>query len=169
MTLVGNTSFAVTPLIGETDEKALLEPGANLVDAIEVTITDDGEVQDWTYSATAEDNGTAGNLDGQEGVIYSGPDGNYFRVKATNVDFLEHGITPPEAADTACMALFKNSEVVALADEGYNEHDAEIAVEYNVDAVVGPFNEGDVLRIGAVFTGEADGDLDVAPGELTIT
>jgi hypothetical protein len=169
MTITNNVKFNVQADSGVVPEAALVEGGANLVEAVPVTMTGVGDLSDWTYSATAEDAGTAGNLDAQPGLIYNGPNGNYFRVAITNADTVEHAITAPEATDTAALALFKNSEVQDYGDEGFNAHASEIAVENNIDTLVGPFNEGDVLRVGFVFTGEADGDLDLAPGEISIT
>jgi len=169
MSLTNNTKLNVVQQTGVVPELALAEPGANLAEAIPVTMTNNADNIDMLYSATAEDNGTAGIVDGQPGLIYSGPNGNYFRVAVANVDTLEHAITAPEATDKAALAIFKNSEVQAYGDEGFNEHDAEVAVENNVDTLVGPFNEGDVLRVGFVFSGEVDADLDVAPGEITVT
>lgn len=169
MTLTNNVKFNVQPVFGEVDEAALAEPGANLAEARALTLTADAEAQDYTYSATAEDNGTAGILDGQPGIIYNGPNGNYVRVAVSNMDTLEHAITAPEATDTAALAIYKNSEVAAFGDEGFSTHAAEIAVENNVDCVVGPLNTNDVIRVGIAFTGEVDADLDVAPGEVTLT
>lgn len=169
MTLTNNVKFNVQPVFGETDEVALVEPGANEAEATALTLTADAEAQDYTYSATAEDNGTAGILDGQPGIIYNGPSGNYVRVAVSNYDTLEHAITAPEATDTAALAVFQNSTVVAFGDEGFNAHASEIAVENNVDCVVGPLNEGDVIRVGMSFNGEADADLDLAAGEITLT
>ena len=169
MSLTNSTKFNVVQQTGTVPEVALSEPGANLMEAIPVTLTNNADVQDMLYSATAEDNGIAGNLDGQPGLIYTGPQGNYFRVKLTNVDTIEHAITAPEATDTASLAVFINSVVADYGDEGYNEHDAEIAVENNIDTLVGPMNTNDILRVGFVFTGEVNADLDVAPGEMTLT
>jgi hypothetical protein len=101
-------------------------------------------------------------------VIYNGPSGNHVRVAITNFDTLEHAITLPEATDTAALAVYVNSEVRDYGDEGFNAHASEIAVENNIDTVV-VLNEGDVLRVGMSFNGEADADLDLAPGEITIT
>lgn len=168
--LTGNTKFNVQSVDGTVDEVALAEPGANEAEAIPFTLAEVGELSDWTYAEAAEDNGTAGILDGQDGVTYNGPNGNYFRVAITNVDTIEHAITAPEATDKAALALYKNSELVAVGDEGLNAHASEAAVENNLDTLVGPFNEGDVLRVALYFTGEeADADIDVAPGEISIT
>ena len=57
---------------------------------------------------------------------------------------------------------------MAFGDEGFNAHASEIAVENNVDCIVS-VDEGDVIRVGVAFTGEVDADLDVAPGEVTLT
>lgn len=170
MTLTNSTKFNIQPLHGETDEDALVEPSTIEAEATAVTLENVAEASDWTYSATAEDNGTVGDLDAQPGIVYNGPNGNYVRVAVTNYDTVEHAITPPEAADTAALTLWVNSEVYDYGDEGFNEHDAETAVENNIDTVVGPLNEGDVIRVGLSFSGEeADADLDVAPGEITLT
>jgi hypothetical protein len=168
MTLTNNTKFNVVPLLGTVPEAALVEPGVNEAEAVPVTLTSVADSIDWTYSATAEDNGTAGILDGQPGVIYNGPSGNHVRVAITNFDTVEHAITAPEATDTAALAVYVNSEVRDYGDEGFNAHASEIAVENNIDTVV-VLNEGDVLRVGMSFNGEADADLDLAPGEITIT
>lgn len=169
MSLTNSTKFNVMQLSGTVPEVALSEPGAILAEAIPVTLTNIANSVDYTYSATAEDNGTAGDLDGQPGVIYAGPSGMAVRVAVQGVDTLEHAITAPEATDTAALTVWKNSVIVAHGDEGYNEHDAEIAVENNVDTIVAELNEGDVIRVGFTFTGEVNADLDVAPGIMTIT
>jgi hypothetical protein len=67
------------------------------------------------------------------------------------------------------LAVFVNSVVADYGDEGYSTHVAEIAVENNIDTLVGPMNTNDILRVGFVFTGEVNADLDVAPGEMTLT
>jgi hypothetical protein len=164
-----HTKFNVKQLAGTVPEVALSEPGAILAEAIPVTLTDVANSVDFTYSATATDNGTAGDLSGQPGVIYSGPSGMAVRVAVAGVDTLEHAITLPEATDTAALTLWKNSVAVGYGDEGFNAHASEIAVENNVDTIVAELNEGDVLRVGFTFTGEVDADLDVAPGIMAIT
>jgi hypothetical protein len=171
MTITNNVPLRGQQVYGVVPEAALVEPGTNEAEAVPVTIDSAilGDSPDWTYSATAEDNGTAGILDGQPGLTYSGPSGVNFRVNVTNFDTVEHAITAPEAADKAVMALYKNSEVIDYADEGFTEHDAEIATEFNIDTLV-VLNENDVLRVGVAFSGEeADADLDLAPGEINIT
>ncbi len=169
MTLTNSTKLSVQAAYGEVPEAALVEPGANLVEAVPVTIDAAllADSPDWTYSATAEDKGTAGNLDGQPGLVHNGPT-NHYRVQVTDFDTIEHAITAPEATDTAVMAIFKNSEVVDYADEGFSTHAGEAATEFNIDTIV-TLDESDVLRVGMVFTGEADADLDLAAGSINIT
>lgn len=169
MSLAKSTKFSTMQLSGTVPELALSEPAAVLAEAIPVTLTNIANSVDFTYSATAEDNGTVGDLDAQPGVIYSGPSGMAVRVAVQGVDTIEHAITLPEATDTAALTLWKNSTVVAYGDEGFSAHASEVAVENNVDTIVAELNEGDVIRVGFSFTGEVDGDLDVAPGIMTIT
>jgi hypothetical protein len=164
-----HTKFSVKELSGTVPEVALVEAGAILAESIPVTMTNVANSIDFSYSATAEDNGTAGALDGQPGVIYAGPSGMAVRVAIANVDTIEHASTPPEATDTAALTLWRNSEAVGYGDEGFNAHVSEIAVENSLDTIVAGLNEGDVLRVGFTFTGEVNGDLDVAPGVMTIT
>lgn len=169
MTITNNVPLRVQADSGVVPEAALVEPGTNEAEAVPVTMTGVGDLPDWTYSATAEDNGTAGILDGQPGLTYSGPATNHFRVNVTNFDTIEHAITAPEATDKAVMALYRNSEVIDFADEGLTAHASEIAVEFNIDTFV-TLNENDVLRVAVFFSGEeADADLDLAPGEISIT
>lgn len=168
MSLTNSKKLSGWSIAAEVPEAALVEPGVNEAESVPLTSTDyDDYTAQFTYSATAEDNGTAGILDGQPGLIYNGEAGAV-SVSVRNFDTLEHAITLPEATDKAALAIYKNSDVVAFADEGYSTHAAEIAVEGNVDTYVS-LVEGDVLRVGVAFTGEeADADLDLAPGELTI-
>lgn len=167
MALTSNKKLSGFSIAAEVPELALAEPSANLVESIPLTSTDyDDYTAFFTYSATAEDLGTAGNLDGQPGLIYNG-EGGAVSVSLRNVDTLEHAITAPEATDKAALTIFVNSTAMGYGDEGFSAHASEIAVENNLDTYVS-LVEGDVLRVGFTFTGEADGDLDVAPGELVI-
>lgn len=168
MTLTNSTKLSVQTAYGEVPEAAVVESGG-LVEAVPVTIDAAllADSPDWTYSATAEDNGTAGDLDLAPGLIYNGPATNHFRVQVADFDLVEHAIAPPEATDTVVMALFVNSEVVAFADEGFSVQ-TEAAIEFNVDTIV-TLKPSDVLRVGAVFTGEVNADYDLAPGSINIT
>ncbi len=165
MTLVNATKIGVISFGNEVPEDAALETGATGSVALALVDADYDDNIDFTYSEAAEDNGTAGVNDGQDGLIYNGP-GTGVRVVWANVDLLEAAITGPEATDTAGIALVVNSTVVHFSDEGLNTHDAEIAVEYNGDTYVS-LSEGDVLRLALVTTGEVgEVNYDLAPGEL---
>lgn len=168
MSLTKSEKLTPFPMVGEVPEAAIVEPGANEAEAVPLTMAEVTDaVGDWTYSATAEDNGTAGILDLQPGITYNGPP-TAVQVKITGFDTLEHAITAPEATDTAALTIFVNSTVHDYADEGFSTHAAEIAVEGNISTYV-PLNEGDVLRVGVSFVGEeADADLDLAPGSISI-
>ena len=164
---VATGDYFTTTLQTTTDTS--VDIGADAVFTLRVVHRVD-DAKDWTYSVTAEDSGTAGILDGEPGLIYSGPSGNYVRVSVDGFDTLEHASTPPEASDKAALVLYRNSTPAGFSDEGFTTHAAETAVENNLDVEVGPLNEGDVLRAGVAFTGEeADADLIITPGELTIT
>ena len=123
----------------------------------------------FAYSATAEDNGTAGALDGQPGVIYSGPVQTAVRVSVSGLTLLEGAIQAPEAADSFVGAVFKNStQVATLATEAgtaiITELDTETAVVLEGDVIVDAVADGDVIRIGVVGLTEETYDLDVAVG-----
>jgi hypothetical protein len=168
MSLTNSTKFNVIQLVGAVPEVALIEPSIIEAEAVPVTMQDIADSIDFTYSATAEDNGTAGDMDLQPGVIYAGPSGNALRVAIKDFDTVEHAITPPEAADTHALTLWKNSTPVAYGDEGYVVQTGS-AIEHNLDTYV-QVNEGDVLRVGLSFVGEeADADIDLAPGKITIS
>ena len=114
MTITNNTKIAVEQTSGVVPELALVEAGANLTESVPVTMTGIADAPDWTYSATAEDNGTAGNLDGQPGLTYSGPATNHFRVKITNFDTIEHAITLPRASPLTPPRLLSSSTSIPL-------------------------------------------------------
>lgn len=126
---------------------------------------------DLVYSATAEDNGTAGEMDGQPGLIASGiPEGIRVpvRVNIDNLD-LNAGIETPEASDTFVVAVAVNSEVQASSDEGFSAGNAEAL--HNLDTTV-YVAQNDVIRVAVVggASNEAGRGVDVdASGELTIS
>jgi hypothetical protein len=168
MTLTTVQRFAIEPVLGETDEDADVSLITGIAEATALTIPT--EQTEFVYSAIAEDNGTAGILDGQPGLVYAGPQGGYARVKVKNHDVVEHAIIAvPEATDTVALALYKNSELAAYGDEGFVTQN-EIAIEMNVDAVVGPLNVGDVVRVALVGGGKLEtASWDVAAGTITLT
>lgn len=120
-----------------------------------------------TYSATAEDNGTAGALDGEPGVIYSGPVTTALRVSVAGLA-LSEGTIAPEATDDIAAGVFKNSTLVAtLATEAgvsvITETDAFLATMEG-DVIVDAVADGDVIRIGLISLNEETVDIDVALG-----
>jgi hypothetical protein len=172
MTLSNHTKLRSVTVNGDFEEATASAVVAEGAEALALTPSSGiaaNESGDWTYSATAE--GRTGetavdgiDLDGEPGLIYTGQPGNYVRVKVANLD-LDHGLIAPEAADTATVAVFVNNDVHGYADEGFAaELDAEPAIEYNLDTIVGPLQSGDVIRIGVVGGGEETLDLDVAEG-----
>lgn len=172
MTLTNNQKLASVSVNGDfleaTASAVVAEGGEALALELSTDIAD-METGDWTYSATAE--GRTGevavglvDLDGEPGLIYSGPPGNAVRVKFTNVD-IDHGLIAPEATDTATVAVMLNNEVIAYADEGFvAELDAEPAIEFNCDTYVGGLQTNDVIRIAVIGGTEETLDLDVAAG-----
>jgi hypothetical protein len=172
MTLDSHTKLRSTEYLITTTEAAAAETAegvfgtANLAESLALT-EGYSELGDWTYSATAE--GRTGevavsgiDLDGEPGLIYSGPAGGAVRVTCRDLDVAE-GTIAPEAADSVVAALFLNNDIVAFADEGYTaELDTEAAVEFNFDTYVGGLQVGDVLRLGLVGGGEEVSDWDVA-------
>lgn len=168
MTITNNTRFNIEPVLGETDEDADVSLIAGVAEATALTIPT--EQTEFVYSAIAEDNGTAGILDGQPGLIYKGPNGGYARVKVQNHDVLEHAIIAiPETTDTVALAIYKNSEVADYGDEGFVTQN-EIAIEMNVDTVVGPLQTNDVIRVALVGGGKLEtASWDVTAGTITLT
>lgn len=159
------TGLKIANMTGDLPAAAAAEVGgAETAEALALTV-DSGSNPDMTYSATAEDNGTAGALDGEPGVIYSGPAGatNALRVTAKNVDVTE-GTIAPEATDLVSVGVAVNSDIVAIADEGFVAQTGS-ALEFNVDTIVA-VNTSDVVRLVllAQSSGENAQDWDVAEG-----
>ena len=113
---------------------------------------------EFTYGATAEDNGIAGELDLQPGVVFSGPAGLYTvaKVRVFGVDVLEGSITVPDAEDTCTLALYVNSALWAVADEVSGasapfapdeSFDTETVFEFNISETDLALTENDVIRV----------------------
>lgn len=176
---VGHSKLTSTPYSIAVAEAAAAETAEgtygtdNTAEALALTEGYD-ETGDWLYSATAE--GRTGetavnglDVDGEPGLIYSGPVGNVVRVTLQDLDISEGSIAP-EAGDSVVAAIMLNNTVVAFADEGFtNEIDTGIAVEFNIDTLVGPLSESDVLRVALIGGGEEVADWDVAPANLKIS
>lgn len=146
-------AVADVDLVAETPEAVPLTPSVGIAA---------NESGDWAYSATAEDNGTAGTLDGQPGIIYTGPAGNAVRVKVTGLDVDEESIIA-DPADSATAAVYVNSSLVAYADEGFVS-ELDITAEFNLDTYVGGLQSGDVIRVAVVGGGEETFEAGVAEG-----
>lgn len=167
MSLTNTVKIGGQTLFGEVDEVATIEPSAEEAEAMPLTITNVAESSDWTYNASTEDNGTVGILDDEAGILYNGPSGNFVRVSVDAMVLLDSAGT--ETTDLASLTVFLNSTAVAYSDEGFAEHFGEITVSHNIDTIVGPIAEDDVLRIGISFTGEeTEADLDAVVSSFTI-
>ncbi len=171
---VKNERFSVAPMVGVVEVNPLIEPGANEAEAIPFAMDAVGNYPEWTYSETAEDNGTAGILDLQPGLVYEGPQGMYVQVSIRALDvsaaLLGFGVGAPAATDTSELAIYVNSVLKHSSDEGPSTEIDDSTIEFNLDGHVGPLNESDVIRVVLAATGEeADADLRmVSPAVITI-
>tara|TARA_R110000824_G_scaffold102267_4_gene242632 strand:+ start:711 stop:1127 length:417 start_codon:yes stop_codon:yes gene_type:complete len=132
-------------------------------------LTSDASSPHWLYSATAEDNGTAGLLDGEPGVIYKGVITQAVRVNARDL-VIASGIIAPEATDTIIVGVYKNSTLVSSFDNEtvageiiVDELDA-VTATLEVDTIVDAVGPGDVIRVAILGQGAETLDLDVAAG-----
>lgn len=123
----------------------------------------------WEYSATAEDNGTAGALDGQPGLVFKGEVQAAARVNVRALT-LAAGTIAPEATDKVAAGIYKNSELVSTLDNEsvageyvFDEMDAETIVA-ECDTIVDAVAPGDVIRVALIGLGEETVDIDVALG-----
>lgn len=154
-------------------EAAAAETAAEGAEALAMTEnTSTAESGDWIYSATAE--GRTGevavngiDLDGEPGLIYSGPEGGAVSVLVDGLDISE-GTIAPEATDTVTVGVFLNNTLVATANEGFVALTGEATHEMNVETYVGGLTAGDVLRVGLIGGGEETVDTDVTPGNVKI-
>lgn len=165
MSLTNNTRLRSVPVNGDFEAVADVDLVAETPEAQPLTVSAGiaaNESGDWAYSASAEDNGTAGALDLQPGLVYTGPNGGAVRVKITNFDVDEESIIA-DATDTATMAIYVNSTLVAYADEGF-VGELDITAEFNVDTYVGGLQSGDVIRVAIVGGTEETWEAGVAEG-----
>jgi hypothetical protein len=130
--------------------------------AVALPLASNGASTQWTYSDTAE--GLTGavaangfNMDGQPGLIYSGPVGGQVRISITNLDLATSLSLVAEADDGFAVGVFKNNDLVGKADEGFAVEFDTATVEYNCATIVGNMQTGDVLRV-AVITEAASED-----------
>jgi hypothetical protein len=134
---------------GEVNAEAL---ALAAVAGVHGVVTDSTE---FTYSATAVDNGIAGDLSGQPGIIFEGPAGLYTvtKVKVTNLHVSEGSIAVPDAEDTVTIGLYVNSALWAIAEEGFSPDesmDTETGVEFNISETDLALTELDVIRVALV-------------------
>ena len=127
---------------------------------------------EFEYQASAEDGGivsiTLSYLDDEPGIVYRGPAGLYtiVKVRVTDVDVQEGSIAVPDDEDTCTLALFVNSTLWAIADEGFapNESfDVGTPIEFNISQTDLALTEDDVIRVVllGVETNEETLDWDV--------
>ena len=166
---MANALGRVQPIQGDFPVDADVPLLAEENEALALTTTDTTNPTDWTYSANAEDNGIAGELDLEPGLTYNGPSGMLVRVVVNNLD-MNLGIIAPEDTDGFYAALFINSVLSAEFDERVViEQDAEEVEEMNLDTSL-LLNEGDVVHICFGSANEETGGLDVVEGgEWSIT
>lgn len=167
MSLTNNTKLRSVSLNGDFEAVADVALATGVPEALPLTLSVDTaafESGDWALSEAAEDNGTAGALDGQDGIIYTGPAGGAVRVKVVGLVVDEESIIA-NAADSATAAIFVNSDVVAYADEGFVA-ELDISATFNMDTYVGNLQSGDVIRVGILSASgsEADWEAGVTEG-----
>lgn len=138
-------------IVENTNEAQPLEPNSSA-----------GRTNDWTYSATAEDNGTVGALDGQPGLVFNGPNETVVTVGFADFDMTE-GTIAGEATDEIDMALYINSTETTESDEGDSEHSVGGTVEFNLADTDVSLENGDVVRfvVQMAASNEDDADYDI--------
>ena len=117
-----NSVLGANFTIDEDTDVEIDGPGEEQAEALAVTqiIGESAHINqgvEWTYGATAEDNGIAGELDLQPGIVFSGPAGLYTvcKVAVNQVDVLEGAIIAPEQEDFVTLGLYVNSALWAIA------------------------------------------------------
>lgn len=167
--LAGGLTYAIGPSEAAAAEVAEGTFGTtNLAEALGLT-EGFSELGQFVYSATAEgrtgeepNENSAIDLDGEPGLIYSGPSGVAFNIGFGNIDISE-GTIAPEATDKVTVALMVNNDIVAFADEGYvTEIDTEVAYEMNLEnGTYVVLQESDVVRLALIGGGQEVTDIDV--------
>lgn len=154
------------------DEAAAAEtdgPGEEQAEALAVTqVATPGHGKltqgvEFEYAAIAVDNGIAGELSGTPGIVYRGSAGLYTTVQVTvaGVGVSEGSIVVPDAEDTVTLALYVNSALWSIADEGFaldESFDTESVFEFNISAARLALTELDVIRV-AILGVEANEEL----------
>ena len=165
---------SVFGLQGDFDEATAAETGPTEAAVLALTVdTVPGyNGLEFTFAESSEDGGTVGAHDDTDGVRWEGPSNDdaefVYRdvaVEVTNLDVSEGASVIPEEGDSVTLVLLLNSQIVAVADEGFvQDVDTGIAVEFNLEAVV-PMKDEDSLRFALMSpSGNETVDWDVAEG-----
>lgn len=181
-------SFKIQGVQGEFIDNAALETVAEAPVAYDLEPADNTNVTNFLFSENAEDNGTAGDLDLQDGLIYDGPPGNYVQVRVADLNVTE-GTIIASAVDEVAAAVYINSTLFAIMDtedarrltgglgtekvedvnetkgSGFvSEFDTEANAAFHFDGRVGPLSTGDVIRFGLLSGNEETSDWDNEEG-----
>lgn len=181
-------SFKIQGVQGEFTDNAALETVAEAPVAYDLEPADNTNVTNFLFSENAEDNGTAGDLDLQDGLIYDGPPGNYVQVRVADLNVTE-GTIIASAVDEVAAAVYINSTLFAIMDtedarrltgglgtekvedvnetkgSGFvSEFDTEANCAFHFDGRVGPLSTGDVIRFGLLSGNEETSDWDNEEG-----
>ena len=153
------------PISGTFVEAAAAQlDGTNIVElteslALEVDEDDysvHGSGFSFLYSATATDNGIAGESSGEPGLIYEGPAEVWIpvTVRVRDCDVTEGTITP-DAEDEVNVVCYVNSTPMIDSDESFvTAAGSEAVTEFNIDGVVW-LTDGAVVRFN-IITVEGD-------------
>lgn len=166
---------AVAPWTGDFAAAAALEVDAGEAAALSMT-ADVGAygatgTADLVYTPTAEDNGTAGEMDGQPGLVASGiPVGIRvpLRVSVRNLDISE-GTIAPEATDRIAAVVSVNSSIDLVSEQGFVA--ADVSTEHTIDGTI-YVAQNDVVRFAVLAATDSEDALDIAVaerGEVTLS
>ncbi len=181
-------SFKIQSVQGTLGDATALETVAEALVAFDLTPSDATDVTNFLFSENAEDNGTAGTLDLDDGLIYDGPPGNYVQVDVIECDIIE-GSSAPSDVDEVAPVVIINSTLFAVMNTADSrrltgglgtekveaneetkgsgfvaEIDTGILVEFNYSGMVGPLSSGDVIRFGLLSGNEETSDWDNSEG-----
>ena len=184
-------SFKIQGVQGEFIDFTDLETVAELIVTMTLEPSDNTDVTNFLFSEAAEDNGIAGVLDGNDGLIYDGPPGNYVHVQCAEVEIAEGTIAPANTdlvvpvvvINSVMFDTFNTEDARRVTDGGgaikvvdneetkgsgfVAEIDTAIVVEFHYEGIVGPLNSGDVIRFGLLSGNEGTVDWDNEEGSGT--
>ena len=181
-------SFKIQGVQGTLGDATALETVAEALVAFDLTPSDNTDVTNFLFSENAEDNGIAGTLDLDDGLIYDGPPGNYVQVRVVECDIIEGTIAPSNVDEVAPVVIINSTLFAVMNTEDARrltgglgtekveaneetkgsgfvaEIDTGILVEFNYDGMVGPLSSGDVIRFGLLSGNEETPDWDNSEG-----